>query len=69
MKKKILTIILSGLIALQCTGCGTEWGSIPTCRIVYANDTKVKYFVFFDEYKGGISPLYNSDGTLQVYEE
>lgn len=36
------------------------------CRILYANDTKVKYFT-----KGakGIAPLYNTDGTLQVYEE
>lgn len=47
----------------------TEWGSVPTYRIVYANDTKVKYFVFFDGYRGGISPLYNADGTLQIYEE
>lgn len=47
----------------------TEWGGTPTYRIVYANDTKVKYFVFFDGYRGGISPLYNADGTLQVYEE
>lgn len=93
MKKKILAIILSGLVVLQCTGCGTtyqeatntsnfsdsfakgyftvitEWGGTPTYRIVYANDTKVKYFVFFDGYRGGISPLYNTDGTLQIYEE
>lgn len=47
----------------------TEWGDMSTYRIVYANDTKVKYFVFSDGYKGGISPLYNSDGTLQIHEE
>lgn len=47
----------------------TEWGGTPTYRIVYANDTKVKYFVLFDGYRGGISPLYNADGTLQIYEE
>ena len=47
----------------------TEWGGTPIYRIVYANDTKVKYFVFFDGYRGGISPLYNADGTLQIYEE
>lgn len=46
----------------------TEWGDISTYRIVYANDTKVKYFVFLDGNKGGISPLYNSDGTLQIYD-
>lgn len=46
----------------------TEWGGTTTYRIIYANDTKVKYFVFFDGYRGGVSPLYNADGTLQVYE-
>lgn len=38
-------------------------------RIVYANDTKVMYFIILSGYKGGITPLYNADGTLQVYEE
>lgn len=47
----------------------TEWGILPTYRIVYANDTKVKYIVFFDGYRGGISPLYNADGTLQIFNE
>lgn len=93
MRRKVLAILLSSILALQCTGCGTtyqeatnmsdssdsfakgyftiitEWGGTPTYRIVYANDTKVKYFIFFDGYRGGISPLYNSDGTLQVYGE
>lgn len=39
-------------------------------RIVYANDTKVKYFIISgNNYKSGITPLYNADGTLQVYEK
>lgn len=38
-------------------------------KIVYANDTKVKYFVCNTGYKFGITPLYNADGTLQIYEE
>lgn len=38
-------------------------------EIVYANDTKVKYLLWRNTYKGGISPLYNADGSLQVYEE
>lgn len=46
----------------------TEWGN-GTYKIVYANDTKVKYFVISTGYKGGITPLYNADGTLQIYEE
>lgn len=44
----------------------TEWGSY---QIVYANDTKVKYLIKSGAYHFGITPLYNSDGTLQVYEE
>lgn len=38
-------------------------------RIVYANDTKVKYLICSSGYKYGITPLYNADGTLQIYEE
>ena len=38
-------------------------------KIVYANDTKVKYFVIFSEKKADITPLYNADGTLQLYKE
>ena len=36
--------------------------------IVYANDTKVKYFIAYGASKLGITPLYNADGTLQVYD-
>ena len=45
----------------------TEWDSY---QIVYANDTKVKYLIFDSGmYRFGITPLYNADGTLQIYEE
>ena len=37
--------------------------------IVYAKDTKVKYLIWRTSYKGSITPLYNADGSLQVYEE
>jgi hypothetical protein len=37
-------------------------------RIVYANDTKVKYLIWKNGYQGGITPLYNADGSLQVYK-
>ena len=47
-----------------------EWGyalhSIE--RIVYANDTGVMYYTFLKGHSGGITPLYNADGTLQIYE-
>lgn len=46
----------------------TEWGG--GYRIVYANDTKVKYLIINrSQYMSGITPLYNADGTLQIYEE
>lgn len=49
----------------------TKWGDEgQTYRIVYANDTKVKYLIRDGGgYQYGITPLYNSDGTLQIYEE
>ena len=37
-------------------------------RIVYANDTKVKYLIWKKGHRGGITPLYNADGSLQIYE-
>ena len=40
----------------------------PFEYIVYANDTKVMYYVFLGSRTGGITPLYNADGTLQIYE-
>ena len=44
-----------------------------TYEIVYANDTKVKYLIAWNNknQKGayGITPLYNADGTLQLYDE
>ena len=36
--------------------------------IAYANDTRVKYLIWRNGYRGGITPLYNADGSLQIYE-
>lgn len=48
----------------------TEWSEFGrTYKIVYANDTKVKYFIVDRQYGIGITPLYDSDGTLQIYDE
>lgn len=48
----------------------SEWGDFNTKYIiVYDNEEKVKYFVFHDVNASGITPLYNSDGTLQIYNE
>lgn len=40
---------------------GTYW-------IVYAKDSNVKYFITRNSQKFGITPLYNADGSLQIYE-
>ena len=51
-----------------------EWdGKVyNTYQIVYANDTKVMYLIAHnDSYQQGayaITPLYNADGTLQIYD-
>ena len=52
-----------------------EWndttnGCYHDYQIVYANDTKVKYFILTIVDCGTtITPLYNADGSLQVYKE
>lgn len=47
----------------------TKWDEgIKTYRIVYANDTKVKYLIIANVKVYAITPLYNEDGTLQVYD-
>ena len=46
-----------------------EWRDTPyNYKIVCANDTKVLYLIVMDGYHYGITPLYNADGTLQVYQ-
>ena len=92
MKKKLLGVVLCGMLTLSCVGCGTsyqeatntdckedygggyftlltEWNSSEVnYRIVYANDTNVKYLICISGYKYGITPLYNANGTLKIYE-
>lgn len=48
-----------------------SWGGsgVRQFMIVYANDTKVMYFIDALSIAGGMTPLYNADGTLQVYKE
>ena len=94
MKKRLLTLVMSLIIALSCVGCGDQnstvvdktaenkdfyasgyfttiekWSDSKTYRIVYATDTKVKYLIVAAGYQFGITPLYNADGTLQVYDK
>lgn len=47
----------------------TNWSSpFNEYAIYYANDTKVKYLIYRGANQFGITPLYNTDGTLQIYE-
>lgn len=47
----------------------TEWNADTYhYHIVYANDTKVKYLIVSGSERYGITPLYNADGSLQIYE-
>ena len=46
-----------------------EWSKgTDNYEIVYANDTNVKYLIIHSGYHYGITPLYNNDGSLQIYE-
>ena len=47
-----------------------EWeDKFDKYKIVYANDTKVMCLICSSNNLFDITPLYNSDGTLQVYKE
>ena len=48
-----------------------EWGGPAEgyFYILCANDTKVMYYYYQIGYRGGITPLYNADGSLQIYTE
>lgn len=38
-------------------------------ELVYAKDTGVKYIIVYGHKSLGITPLYNPDGSLQIYEK
>ena len=57
------------LRGLRALGQSQDDGGGHIYRIVYANDTKVKYLILSGGNRYGITPLYNSDGTLQVYSD
>lgn len=37
-------------------------------QVVYDRNTKVMYFIKSSGYKFGITPIYNSDGTVKLYD-
>ena len=46
--------------------CIEKWNNY---EIVFANDTNVMYLIYTNSYSFSITPLYNADGTLQIYGE
>lgn len=36
-------------------------------EVLYDKNTKVMYFVKWGSYRFGITPIYNSDGTVKLY--
>lgn len=37
-------------------------------EVLYDKNTKVMYFVKYTGYQFGITPIYNSDGTVKLYD-
>ena len=37
-------------------------------KVLYDKNTKVMYFVQWSNYPFGITPIYNSDGTVKLYD-
>ena len=44
-------------------------GDYGTLSIMYDKDTKVMYYMYTSAYKCGLTPIYNSDGSVRIYEE
>lgn len=74
MKMKVLAVFLCAALALGIAGCGSADNktesrvnkiNMDSCGVIVDPDTGVMYFQ--PRYDGGITPLYNADGTLRVY--
>ena len=74
MKMKVLAVFLCSAIALGITGCGSADNKTESIvdkinmdsGVIVDPDTGVMYYQ--ERFDGGITPLYNADGTLRVYE-
>ena len=40
-----------------------------TLSIMYDKDTKVMYYLITSGYKCGLTPIYNADGSVKIYDE
>ena len=81
--KHILIVVCVVILVCASAGCITveEDGALPDkhiqnyrygsyCVFVYVDEyTGVEYLIFSDSRKGGITPRYNPDGTLNINEE
>lgn len=82
--KSLTVVLAGVAMAVSISGCETvrdEYGNEyyndyfvelrcdPCYRIVYDKNTKVKYIILKkSECESGITPLYNADGSLQIYK-
>lgn len=79
MKKILAVILCTGILLVGC-GAGYTTKQEETFYtvvysslgydIIYDNDTHVMYHMSVGNYNiGNLTPLYNADGTLRVWEE
>ena len=74
MKMKVLAVFLCAALALGITGCGSADNKTESMvdkinmdsGVIVDLDTGAMYYQ--ERFDGGITPLYNADGTLRVYE-
>lgn len=75
MNKKIISLILIGVLTLTLTGCTErtneyEESSNESYYIYIDKETCVEYFVSDSPYNmGNFNPRYNTDGTLKTNKE
>jgi hypothetical protein len=73
MKKKIIIIMSVIALCFGLIGCSeyTNMSATENSNISIWTDeeTGVQYIIFHDNYKGGITPRLNADGSLYVESE
>ena len=83
MKRKFLIALCCVVLCLSISGCGSEssdneeyfviestWSEdLYTYKIAYARDTGVRYCIIKTAKGISMTPLYNTDGSIQVSSE
>ena len=82
--RKILGLILVGILLLPLASCSSQHNAkvdnpnkdINTLVYIGSQDKQFYYYydtdtkvIYVRSYYGGMTPLYNPDGTLKLYEE